>query len=75
MKMTIALMDDWQVVYVDGRLVMQDHCIEAFDAVEVAIEKGVTSIERKWIDENWFYDENGGDMPEDEGSVKFVTDA
>ena len=65
--MTFADLDDWTGVYIDGVLVMQDHQIDAMDAVDVAIENDVGFVERKSIDPEW-----DGDLPDDMADLTFV---
>lgn len=44
---------DWAGMYVNGKLVMEDHRISAGWAVELLLGKHITSIDSFSCDENW----------------------
>ena len=69
--MTLAWGDDWTGVYVDGELCQSGHRVDAFDAVSIAIEKGVTEVYEREVDNDWLYDE--GDLPLRIEDVKWLS--
>lgn len=68
-KMILAYGDDWTGIYVDGELCQSGHCVDSFDAVSIAIEKGVTEVYEREVDFDWLHGE--GDLPERIEDVKW----
>ena len=63
MKITIAKFDDWEGLYINGKLVSQDHKITIKElAAHINLD-----IELKEVDYDWFE----GNFPEDLNEVKF----
>ncbi|MGB3042423.1 MAG: hypothetical protein WBB98_04485 [Xanthobacteraceae bacterium] len=67
--MTLAFGDDWTGIYVDGDLFQSGHCVDAFDAVSIAIEKGVTEVYEREVDIDWLHED--GDLPQRIEDVKW----
>ena len=49
-KMVIIRADDWEGIYIDGKLEAEGHSTEPYDAVKIAIMHGVSSVESLWCD-------------------------
>ena len=66
--MTFVRADDWEGIYINGKLVEETHSIENIAAVNIAIRHKVTTVETKWCDLDWIHDE--GNLPQKLEDVK-----
>lgn len=64
-EIVIVNHDDWQGIYVDGKLLMQDHRLRLSDVLTAL---GIKLNER-WVDGEWL--ETEGLLPEDLNEVWF----
>lgn len=74
MNMVFADADTWMGIYVDGKLEYEGHSIYPEDAVKLAIEKGVTSVERKCVDLGWLDESGLGALPENLSEVVWFSE-
>ena len=63
-EVTIVYGDDWEGLYVDGKLVAQNHSVSAISALE---SLGF-SVNQKEVDYAWLLDE--GNLPDSLSDVK-----
>jgi hypothetical protein len=68
-EMTIVQGDDWVGVYVDNKLVSEDHDLDAFEVVGTVFQYNVTECEKKFADLDWLADQ--GSLPELLEDVQF----
>lgn len=69
--MTILTMvrgDDWEGIYIDGKLVSEGHSHDTVEAIKLALKHTITSVETKYADSKWLDDE--GNLPTDLRDVK-----
>ena len=70
-KMVIIRADDWEGIYIDGKLETEGHSTEPYDAVKIAIRHGVSSVESLWCDLDWIHDE--GNLPRNLSDVRLAS--
>lgn len=68
-KMTFIHGDDWEGIYIDGKLETEGHSHAPAEAVRLAILRNVAEVEVKECDFNWLHDE--GNLPVDLSDVKY----
>lgn len=60
-KLTLVRGDDWEGIYIDGKLVTEGHSHDTMEAIKLAIARGVTEAETMWANDAWLQDE--GSLP------------
>ena len=72
----IACADDWQGLYVDGKLKYENHTVDLEERLGGTIELPVVinSVDHKWCEESWTDPEEGDfdGFPEDLKDVVFA---
>ena len=71
MNIIIADADDWCGLYVDGKLVMEDHDITASDVCPLIVGHTLEAYIHKEVDFDWLSDI--GNFPETIEEVKWAT--
>lgn len=61
--------DDWEGMYVNGRLAIEGHSVGLYDALTELTGKTLTGFECRVCDHRWLYDH--GNLPDDIGDVKW----
>ncbi len=65
---TLVRGDDWEGIYVDGKLMTEGHSIEISEAIWIGINHKATKVETKFCDLGWLHDE--GNLPQALADVK-----
>ena len=60
--------DDWEGLYIDGDLILQDHLLDAIDVIRVIARNSVVS--RLEVDYGWLQD--AGWLPDNLADVRFA---
>ena len=68
-KMTFIHGDDWEGIYIDGKLETEGHSHEPTEVVRLAIRRNVSEVDVKECDFDWLHDE--GNLPNDLSDVKY----
>jgi hypothetical protein len=68
--LTIARADDWEGIYVGGKLHDEGHSIELKRGIEIAIENNVTKVVWQEVDDDWISEV--GNLPSDMNEVKWA---
>ena len=71
-KMIIARADDWEGIYIEERLMAENHNIDLIEAVNLAIEHEVDEVESKWVNLDWIG--HVGHLPDDIKEVLWEDD-
>lgn len=69
--MVLVRADDWEGLYVDGKLVTEGHSIDLMEGIVLAIEHKVRGIRTVWCDIPWIRDQ--GNLPQNLADVKLVS--
>lgn len=69
-KLVLVRADDWEGIYVDGKLVTEGHSHDTLEAIKLAIKHGVSEAETKWANDAWLHDQ--GNLPNKLADVKFA---
>lgn len=72
MKITLVTnYDDWEGIYFDGVLMLEDHRLHPFDILELIVQSQslVEEVVRKGVDEDWMYEY--GRLPKNLNDVVF----
>jgi hypothetical protein len=68
-QMMIVQGDDWQGIYIDGKLKTEGHQIELLAGINIAIENKVDDADSAWCDLTWLHER--GDLPQDLKDVEW----
>lgn len=61
--------DDWEGLYVNGRLIVEGHSLDARDILDALRGKMLTDHESRICDRQWLH--NHGNLPDDLARVKW----
>lgn len=61
-QVTLVRVDDWEALYVDGEVQLQNHSIDANQVLDILAEHMLINHESFWVDGDWV--ESQGWMPE-----------
>lgn len=67
--MTIIRGNDWEGIYIDGKLTTEGHSHEVVEAIRLAIRRKVSEVVVKECDFDWLLDQ--GNLPTDLADVKY----
>ena len=65
-KMALFWGEDWEGLYIDGKLVYENHHIEAHDVIRILEERGMEAAAIE-VDDDWLIDR--GTLPADAADV------
>lgn len=61
-KIVFVTADDWEGLYVDGKLRFENHSIRPYNIAQVLEDCEVISCDEEWLEERGFLPENLGDV-------------